>query len=69
MADRTVQKPKEIIKVGDTYPVWWTGDKGSMATVLGISPYRGRYTEMFTHVLKLAAPRTRRGSLEMAVKL
>ena len=60
----SVQRP-------DVYPVWWsTGTKEpNMAAVLGVYPYKGRYTEYFNAVLRLAAPETKRGWLEMAVKL
>ena len=59
------------LKVGDLYPVWWdTGDPANpnMAWVLAIKPYTGRYDVWFDAVLRLSAP-TRRGWLEMAVKL
>lgn len=49
---------------------WWPGDRpDGSSTVLGSSPYRGRYTQSFTHVLRLAAPRVTRGWLELAVDL
>ncbi len=60
------------LKVGDLYPVWWdTGDPANpnMARVLAIKPYTGRYVEWFDAVLRLSAAGTRRGWLEMAVKL
>lgn len=59
------------LKVGDEYPVWWfTGKKvGSWnyARVLEINNYQGKYPEHFTAELKLAAPNTKRGWMEMAV--
>lgn len=62
------------LKVGDLYPVWWdtfderpAGDH--LALVMEIKPYTGRYTQWFTHILRLAAPRTNRGWLEMSVNL
>lgn len=53
-----------------SYRSWFPGDRvDGSSTVLGAEPYRGRYPEHFTHVLRLAAPRTRRGWIEQAVDL
>jgi hypothetical protein len=59
------------VKTGDLYPVWWTTDtlEPHMARVMAVIPYRGRYPQWFNAVLILSAPNTKRGSLEMAVKL
>ena len=54
-------------KVGDPYPTWFSDKPSGCSTILAIEPYRGRYTMYFTHVLRLSAPRTKRGWLEMAV--
>jgi len=62
-----------MVKVGDLYPVWWsTGvreGEQNMAMILEIRPYDGRWQDDFTHILKLKAPNTDRGWLEMTVKL
>lgn len=64
-----------MLKPGDKYPVWWytgeTNEHGEhLAQVISIERYKGRYTEYFTHVLRLTAPRcTIRGWLETAVRL
>lgn len=63
-----------MIKVGDLYPVWWEtfkkDEKGNnVATVKEIRPYKGRYTEFYTHDLTLEAPNTRKGTLVMPVQL
>lgn len=66
------QKPVGFsLKVGDEYPVYWdTGDgrpAGShMARILDIKPYTGQFPEHFTVFLKLYAPTTKRGFMEMA---
>lgn len=54
--------------------VWWhtgrTDAQGRpVARVLAVLPYKGRYPEAFNAVLRLAAPQTRAGHLEMAVRL
>jgi hypothetical protein len=52
---------------GRKIKVWWeTGEPDNMATILEVLPYTGRYPEFCDCVLKLPAPRTRRGWLEMA---
>lgn len=56
--------------VPTTWDVWWAGDQpDGSASVLAVFPYDGVYKELFTHVLRLSAPNTRRGWLEMAVDL
>lgn len=60
------------LKVGDLYHVWWdTGndEQPNMAVVMAILPYHGLYSEHFDAVLRLSAPKTRRGWMEMAVRL
>ena len=62
------------IKPGDFYPVWWTTDKRNeqgqpLARVIEVHPYYGRYPQHFNAVLRLHAPNTRRGWLEMPVQL
>jgi hypothetical protein len=57
------------------HPTWWATPQGKnedgyyMAKVMGGFPYTGRYPEFFNYVLKLEAPGTSQGYLEMAVKL
>jgi hypothetical protein len=57
------------MKKGDMFKVWWSTPNSNFAKVLEVSDYAGRYKSMFTHVLKLEAPNTKRGWLEQAVKL
>ena len=53
-----------------TWPARWAGDQpDGSASVLAAQPYTGRYPEHFTHTLRLAAPRTHKRWLEMAVDL
>jgi hypothetical protein len=57
-----------------TYGVWWDTGKPKKdgfypARVLGSRRYTGAYPQWFTHILKLEAPRTQRGWLEMTVNL
>lgn len=56
------------VKVGDKYPTWFSDNEEGLSLVLDIKPYTGKYKEFYTSVLVLSAPRTRKGSLEMAVK-
>lgn len=58
-----------MIKTGDSYRVWWSTSNGNMARVLSVDTYTGRYKDMFTHVLRLEASGTKRGWLDMAVKM
>lgn len=60
-------------KVGDDYPVWWNTEREKIdggyfpARIIDVFPYRGRYPQHFTHVLRLTDPNTKRGWSEMAV--
>ena len=51
------------LEVGTMYPNWY----GKPALILAVFPYTGKYPQWFTHVVRLYAPNTKRGWLEMAV--
>ncbi len=59
-------------KIGDKCPVWWnTGETNEdgrpLGTVLAVRPYTGAYPQWFTQIVRLTAPSTKRGWLEMSV--
>lgn len=54
-------------RVGEMMPTWFSGDASGMSRVLAVEPYRGKYPQWFTWVVKLTALNTRRGWLEMAI--
>ena len=59
------------MKIGDSIKVWWRtftkSENGqNLAEILEIRPYTGPYKE-FTHIVKLRAPSTKNGWLEMTV--
>lgn len=63
-----------MTRIPRVWPVWWeTGDGrpagNHFARVLDAKPYDGKYKEFFSHVLKLEAPESERGWLEMSVDL
>jgi len=61
---------RQQMSIPATWPVWWAGDQSDgSASVLAAQPYMGRYPEHFTHILRLAAPKTYRRWLEIAVDL
>lgn len=55
-----------ILSVPEFVLVWWQCVEGNQARVLTSWPYTGRYPQFFTHVLRVEAPNTKRGWLEMA---
>lgn len=55
------------MKIGDKIETWFSNSKDGMSTILAIEPYRGRYTQWFKFTVRVTAPRTRRGWMEMAV--
>lgn len=56
------------MKVGDLYPTWFSGEDHGCSTILAILPYTGRYPQWFNCVLRLTAPNTVRGWVEMAAQ-
>lgn len=52
--------------VGGKVATWFSDQKDGMSTIMKVRPYRGKYTEFFTHVLEVSAPRTRAGFLELS---
>jgi hypothetical protein len=57
--------------IGDKIPVWWStfdkNEKGeNMATIISIRDYKGPF-DFCNLILKLTAPNTKRGWLEMTV--
>lgn len=48
-------------------PTWFSDSPDGLSTVLAVEPYRGKYRQWFTHVLRLTAPRTQRGWMEVCV--
>lgn len=57
----------EAPKVGSQMTTWFSDRADGLSTVLAVEPYRGRYPQFFRWVVRLTAPRTRRGWMEMAV--
>lgn len=55
-------------KVGDLIPTWFSDKPDGLSKVLEVFPYAGKYPEIYSHILVLTAPRTMKGSLEMAWK-
>jgi len=57
-----------MFSVGDMIDTWF-GDENGQSRIVKIEPYQGAYREHFTHTLTLTAPRTRKGTIEMAVNM
>ncbi len=57
----------ETPKVGDRVSTWFSGCPDGLSTVLHVEPYRGKYPQFFTHVLRVSAPNTVRGWMEMCI--
>lgn len=55
-------------EVGDKIQVWWRTDDNNRATILAVLPYTGKFPKFFNCVLRLTAPNTEKGYLEMAYK-
>jgi len=50
-----------VPRVGDEVPYWFAPEG---TRVLDVKPYAGRYPQWFCAVVRLDAPRTRRGWIE-----
>ena len=57
-----------IPNVGDKVLTWFSDEPDGKSTVLEVRPYTGWYKDMYTHILRLSAPRTKRGWMEMPIK-
>jgi hypothetical protein len=54
-------------KVGDLFKAWFDGGQdGGRSLIMAILPYTGRHPAWFDCVLRLSAPNTGRGFVEMA---
>jgi hypothetical protein len=53
-------------RAGDYVETWFSDRPHGCSIVLDVAPYRGHYRQWYSRVLRLSAPRTRRGFLEMA---
>jgi len=56
-----------MYKIGDKIETWFSGKEDGKSTILEIRPYEGKYKQYCTHVLKVTAPRTKRGWMEICV--
>ena len=54
-------------QINDMIPTWFSKDKTGRSRVLGVRPYDGRYRKDFKWFVKLTAPGTLSGYLEMAI--
>jgi hypothetical protein len=52
-------------KVGDKIATWFSDQRDGLSTVFAVAPYRGRYTQYFKWTLRVSAPRTKQGWLEI----
>jgi hypothetical protein len=55
------------VKVGDRVATWFSDEPDGRSTVLAVAPYRGKYPQWFALTVRLTAPRTRRGWMEMCI--
>ena len=56
-------------KPGDKIEVVFSGREDGIATVLEVHPYTGAYPQWFTHIVRFAAEKTRRGWMEIAANV
>ncbi len=59
---KTLPKKGDKIKMTVTQPDF-------ESEILDVFPYTGRYTDMFTHVIRYTSPMTRRGWMEIPIKI
>lgn len=60
---KQVKRPK----VGGKMKTWFSDRPDGYSTILGVRKYDGKYTEFFSWIVKLTAPRTSQGWAEMAI--
>ena len=54
---------------GDEIRVIFSGTDRGVATVISVRPYTGRFTQLFTHVMRYTALNTRRGWMEIPLEV
>jgi hypothetical protein len=54
-------------KVNDKIKTWFSDKPDGLSTIMEVRKYDGRYTEYFTYILKVTAPRTYRGWMEICI--
>ncbi len=54
-------------KLGDLVNYWFGGNKNNNATVIGVRRYDGKFAESFNWFVKLTAPNTGQGWMEVAM--
>jgi hypothetical protein len=53
-------------KVGDKVLTWFSDKPDGKSTILEVRPYDGCYKQWFKYVVRVSAPRTSRGWMEMS---
>lgn len=62
------------LKVGDLINTWFSDKYDGFSTILEIRPYqhktgyRQKYADIFTHIIKVSAPRTKKGWIEFSAE-
>lgn len=51
-------------EIGKKIETWFSDSEDGKSVILDIKPYTGKYKEYFTLVIKVSAPRTKRGYME-----
>ena len=54
-------------KAGDMIQTWFSGNKEGFSRILEVRPYDGMFRQDFKWFVKVTAPRTMAGFLEMAM--
>ena len=57
--------PRSKFKVGDEIDTWFSGDASGKSRILEVRKYDGRYPKYFKYILKVTAPTTMRGWMEI----
>ena len=52
-------------KIGDRIVTWFSNEPDHKSTIIEIEPYRGKYPEYFNVTLRVTAPRTQHGWIEL----
>jgi len=53
--------------IGSQMPTWFSDRTDGMSTVTAVRPYTGKYPQWYSWFVTLTAPRTNKGTLEIAV--
>jgi hypothetical protein len=55
-------------KVGQQISTWFSDAESGLSTIMDVRPYTGKFKTDYTWIIRVTAPRTVRGWMEMSIR-